>query len=1085
MSSIDGSGGLSGRQLRTASMRRRPGRYQEDDGPVTADRPIFVHPDIAFRADLTSHCAFPSLPFDYPGPGPSEIWKAQRITNETATTRRGEEGGQHVSGDGETDVEEHDEGPVLIIPSMDSDGEDEAAWRPASRGRCRDVMELQECEPEDVTDPDEAPEEMLSEQEVNEESEVAVDEPPGLLEAVAVATLSASPTDPPQELQRAAHEHPSRYPHAVMTSERETCGSVKQRNDEQSIVHMSNAVNKDHEAQDFPPVSYHWAELSPGIQYVIIHELIQGGMTFTRAVKQLGLSFSEALALIEMTGKEKLKRRRYKETIREHANSADFSWLDDFVQAPDLAPVNDTITADEVKQAKGFLTFMGLSHLAARLEDYYGTGGDFLSIPINHLVEDGWRGLFPHFNVLCGEDIQQMLDAEKAESRRRPQVMSKGEMFVRMDPPPGTTNPRRVDHRLHVGSAAGQHCRSGNLPMGLHPENFVVRLENGKRYSIFDPSPWPQRAALEDAGRKVGRRLQALTANSEAPESISYLNIEDVTAMQSLSPAMNRFAANIMSQAGDGERGEHGKAGISEKQAIREEQASDNRAGTVLNANPLEELAPGQQEPGARQRTDEEMFTQEPGEKSPPPSECARNELHNFLANNQILLTRPPPVQGRDQELEASVNSILARHARNVRFDSEDPTPTSAEPQPRGGRPSRDEDGEYVEDLDPPQYYPDGRRKQRYPEAKEDDEKDDDWEPGRARRRSRAPRTALENQKFVVGPEETLLEQPRRRRGRPPKRPRPTPASFGAVPTLDAPVVPEKSPNRTANPTVPCPPSTIRSAQQPGLYTAARLAPFPARPEAVEADMQPASMHHMRPAGKQLDQHGQPVKRARSRRKTDGETGGTGEDNKRRRYCRANRSSVDPSARMQSTEGVVLTREEFNQAHRPEEWKYYPGGPNGGGRFEILATGVMWHFLPREGEPEKEETRHRKRPRSEDGASETRKRRRKTLTESVTPGQNLADRQRVAPLNAIAAVPDPTGCAAPAASAVSNITQASRLDRRLRQMGLPTRDTFQSDDAFRSFLSGIPSALLVDACHPPAGDDSEDPFGVNRPAGCG
>ncbi|KAL2263783.1 hypothetical protein VTK26DRAFT_5190 [Humicola hyalothermophila] len=62
-----------GRQLRHSSMLRRPGRYQEDDGPITADKPLFVHEDVPYNPNLARHCAFPSLPLDYPGRGPAEL----------------------------------------------------------------------------------------------------------------------------------------------------------------------------------------------------------------------------------------------------------------------------------------------------------------------------------------------------------------------------------------------------------------------------------------------------------------------------------------------------------------------------------------------------------------------------------------------------------------------------------------------------------------------------------------------------------------------------------------------------------------------------------------------------------------------------------------------------------------------------------------------------------------------------------------------------------------------------------------------------------------------------------------------------
>ena len=43
-----------------------------------AEKPTFVHPDIPFDPELGKHCAFPSLPANHPGPGPSEIWAAQK-----------------------------------------------------------------------------------------------------------------------------------------------------------------------------------------------------------------------------------------------------------------------------------------------------------------------------------------------------------------------------------------------------------------------------------------------------------------------------------------------------------------------------------------------------------------------------------------------------------------------------------------------------------------------------------------------------------------------------------------------------------------------------------------------------------------------------------------------------------------------------------------------------------------------------------------------------------------------------------------------------------------------------------------------
>ena len=79
-------------QLRDPSQRRRPGRYREEDGPTSANQPIFVYPDLEFNASLTSHCAFPTLPVDYDGPGPSELWRLQQAQNAASSAQAGATG---------------------------------------------------------------------------------------------------------------------------------------------------------------------------------------------------------------------------------------------------------------------------------------------------------------------------------------------------------------------------------------------------------------------------------------------------------------------------------------------------------------------------------------------------------------------------------------------------------------------------------------------------------------------------------------------------------------------------------------------------------------------------------------------------------------------------------------------------------------------------------------------------------------------------------------------------------------------------------------------------------------------------------
>ena len=125
-------------------MLRRPGRYQEDDGPITADRPIFVHPDIPFNPNLAKHCAFPSLPLNHPGPGPSQIERdRQSILDASAAAlarKRAEEQRrkEETYYDFETDDEDYIE-PAAPKPTIarrykdKQDEHDDRNWQAPSR----------------------------------------------------------------------------------------------------------------------------------------------------------------------------------------------------------------------------------------------------------------------------------------------------------------------------------------------------------------------------------------------------------------------------------------------------------------------------------------------------------------------------------------------------------------------------------------------------------------------------------------------------------------------------------------------------------------------------------------------------------------------------------------------------------------------------------------------------------------------------------------------------------------------------------------------------------------------------------------
>jgi hypothetical protein len=50
----------------------------EDYGLDRVERPAWVHQDPVFDAELSRHCAFPSLSLDFEGPTPSELFRAER-----------------------------------------------------------------------------------------------------------------------------------------------------------------------------------------------------------------------------------------------------------------------------------------------------------------------------------------------------------------------------------------------------------------------------------------------------------------------------------------------------------------------------------------------------------------------------------------------------------------------------------------------------------------------------------------------------------------------------------------------------------------------------------------------------------------------------------------------------------------------------------------------------------------------------------------------------------------------------------------------------------------------------------------------
>lgn len=116
----------------------------------------------------------------------------------------------------------------------------------------------------------------------------------------------------------------------------------------------------------------------------------------------------------------------------------------------------------------------------------------------------------------------------------------------------------------------------------------------------------------------------------------------------------------------------------------------------------------------------------------------------------------------------------------------------------------------------------------------------------------------------------------------------------------------------------------------------------------------------------ELDANGQPIKKARSqalyesgqpkRHRTKPKYDENGQVIKQTRRTEATGADAgdkncwaDPNQMMVSTEGEQMTRGELGRRFKTSERRYRPGGI-WGGKYEILATGVIWTFVP---DPEK------------------------------------------------------------------------------------------------------------------------------------
>lgn len=415
----------AGRQLRTSSMLRRPGRYSEDDGPINADHPIFVHPDIPFNPTLTAHCAHPSLPLDFPGRGPAEIERERQIVILRAQVtlkqarRAAEAEARVLAGEGDN----NDEGQSGSEYG-EAGGAGEAGWQ-APSVRWHDWFVARE---------------LVQQQEAN-----------GADKEGNQAVEGEGPNGLPAELGDLSLDHPSRPAHVVTIRKRDAMKYVTKDADdeEQEILDenpwidssakttpvsskvrrgLSPQVTTSHlksqsDTNQYPCQSVNaprpkWSDLPNSIKWAIIHDVSGELKSFTRTTSALNLIHDEVISFLRLVGKERIKNDKVLAILSGDPTRFDVSGIDKIVQRPKLTPVTNIITAADVRLGRAYLKDLGFENIAANLGAWEGMGGEFHDIPLNHLAEDGLRGLLSQMNMFGDETVRRLLRANNQHIRR-------------------------------------------------------------------------------------------------------------------------------------------------------------------------------------------------------------------------------------------------------------------------------------------------------------------------------------------------------------------------------------------------------------------------------------------------------------------------------------------------------------------------------------------------------------------------------------------------------------------------------------------------------------------------------------------
>ena len=221
-----------------------------------------------------------------------------------------------------------------------------------------------------------------------------------------------------------------------------------------------------------------WPQLSDGVQYIIVYELIRTGLSFTQAVRQLHLTRPETTLLIDMIVRHRAETETHNKAMAVIMASNDLSLLDNL---PRRSLATDSISKRAIRHGQSFLTFMKIPEIAFRLDSYEGVAlHQEYDIPINHFIEDedeNWEDLPPHFGAAFPDKLRAAEDtAEEDRVRAAKPVVPR----VPMDAPAGTVNPKRLDpsgylERGKVPMWRKHDVAPGDLEPGqLDPYNYDI-----------------------------------------------------------------------------------------------------------------------------------------------------------------------------------------------------------------------------------------------------------------------------------------------------------------------------------------------------------------------------------------------------------------------------------------------------------------------------------------------------------------------------------------------------------------------------------------------------------------------------------